>query len=130
MCQRSLREQAIKVALVEIHLETVWQPLNRPTGLVGIFLPSKITFKMVVANLPGGDSKRMPGLQPVRASFWVSGEAENDHREDRVCQVALSTLMVICLAHAGRKDSRVRHIRIAQLPPSKAHYLLIYLKPV
>lgn len=81
---------------------------------------------MVVANLPGGDSKRMPGLQPE----WVSGEAENDHREDRVCQVALSTLMVICLAHAGRKDSRVRHIRIAQLPPSKAHYLLFYLKPL
>lgn len=85
---------------------------------------------MVVANLPGSDSKRMPGLQPLRVCFWVSSRAENDHREDRVCQVALSTLMVICLAHAGRKDSRVRHIRIGQLPPSKAHYLLSYLKPL
>lgn len=38
MSQHSLREQAIKVVLDEIHLETVWQPLNRPSGLLGIFL--------------------------------------------------------------------------------------------
>lgn len=37
MSQHSLRERAIKVALDEIHLETVWQPLNRPSGLHGIF---------------------------------------------------------------------------------------------